>query len=183
MTHGKETPTGGDWLDQVLRRYERPLIGHAMRLLGDEEAARDVAQDAFLALCRHPIELDDPRLGPWLHRVCHNRAIDRLRKERRMNRLDEPAAAPDPGSARSSPTLAAERQEDAGQLRVLVQALPPRQQEVVWLRFRSGLSYREIAEVTRTSTSNVGFLLHTALRRLRERLGEAGFASATGGES
>jgi RNA polymerase sigma-70 factor (ECF subfamily) len=53
----------------------------------------------------------------------------------------------------------------------------------VWLRFRSGLSYRQIAEVTRTSTGNVGFLLHTALKRLRERLGEATFVSTTGGVS
>lgn len=168
-----------EWLHAVLQRHEQPLIGHALRLLGDGDAARDVVQDTFLALCRKPIALEDPRLGPWLHRVCRNRAIDRLRKERRMHRLDEPATAPaSPGL--SSPSLAAERQEASTRLLAHLEELPPRQREVVWLRFRSGLSYREIAEVTRTSSGNVGFLLHEALKRLRVRLGEASPASATG---
>jgi RNA polymerase sigma-70 factor (ECF subfamily) len=182
MTDGSRNASSDEWLHQVLQRHEQPLIGHALRLLGDADAARDVAQDTFLELCRRPIALEDARLGPWLHRVCRNRAIDRLRKERRMHRLDDPSAAAEPAAA-SSPALAVQRQEEGARLHGLVQQLPPRQQEVVWLRFRSGLSYREIAEVCSTSTGNVGFLLHEALRRLRARLGEVDSATATGGES
>ena len=178
MTHGGIAEDGNAWLHAVLQRHEQPLIGHAVRLLGDGDAARDVVQDTFLALCRQPIALDDPRLGPWLHRVCRNRAIDRLRKERRMHRLEEPDAAPT--GPTSSPALALERRETSSRLAELLEELPARQKEVVWLRFRSGLSYREIAEVTRTSSGNVGFLLHAALKRLRARLGEANPASATG---
>jgi RNA polymerase sigma-70 factor (ECF subfamily) len=168
---------GQDWLHGVLLEYEQPLIGYAIKLVGDEDAARDLAQDAFLALCRHPLEPGDPKLGPWLYRVLRNRAIDRLRKERRMHRLETPDAAPTPAIP---PGLAAERRDEVRQLAAALSELPPRQQEVVWLRFRSGLSYREIAEVTRTTTGSVGSLLHTALARLRERLGETGWASATG---
>jgi RNA polymerase sigma-70 factor (ECF subfamily) len=161
-------PVGTDgWLQQVLARHERPLLGYAARLLGDVEAARDVVQDAFLRLCREPIGLEDARLGPWLYRVCRNRAIDHLRKESRMQRLDEAFAPPETADG---PHEAAARREASERLVLLLQGLPPRQQEMVWLRFRSGLSYREIAEVCRTSVGNVGVMLHTALRTLKTRL-------------
>ena len=68
---------------------------------------------------------------------------------------------------------AAARQEEAGRLRTTLATLPARQQEVVWLRFRGGLSYREIAEVCATSAGNVGVMLHTAIKTLRGRLAEA----------
>ena len=51
--------------------------------------------------------------------------------------------------------------------------LPPRQREAMVLRFRGGLSYDAIAEVMGTSHSNVGVLLHKALRTLREELDPA----------
>ena len=58
------------------------------------------------------------------------------------------------------------------QSRILAQLerLPENQQEVVRLKFQNGLSYREISRITGHSESNVGFLLHTALKTIRERL-------------
>lgn len=168
---------GPDWLHAVLQRYEQPLIGYAVKLVGDADAARDLAQDTFLALCRKPLEPDDPKLGPWLYRVLRHRAIDRLRKERRMHRLEAPDASPTP---EIPPGLEAERRDDAARLEAALAQLPPRQQEIVWLRFRSGLSYREIAAITNTTTGGVGAQLHAALNRLRDRLGDAGWATARG---
>ena len=96
-----------------------------------------------------------------------------------MHRLHESFAPP--ATSPPTPTEAAERREAQGRLVVLLRDLPPRQQEVVWLRFRGGLSYREIAEVCRTTVSNVGVMLHTALGTLRARLAVAP-ASASGKE-
>ena len=78
-----ETRTSDDgWAVEALARFERPLLAYARRYTGDLDAARDLVQDAFLKLCEQPLAIDDPRLGPWLFRVCRNRGIDRLRKER-----------------------------------------------------------------------------------------------------
>ena len=46
--------------------------------------------------------------------------------------------------------------------------LPENQQEVIRLKFQQGLSYKEISSVTGLSVTNVGFLIHTGLKRLRE---------------
>lgn len=48
--------------------------------------------------------------------------------------------------------------------------LPTNQQEVIRLKVESGLSYREISELTGLSISNVGYLLHTGLTSIRTRL-------------
>ena len=49
----------------------------------------------------------------------------------------------------------------------LIDRLPPNQQEVVRLKFQNGFSYKEISRITTLSVTNVGFLIHTAVARLR----------------
>ena len=63
-----------------------------------------------------------------------------------------------------------EQRETEDHLLQMVAELSDNQQEVVRLKFQENLSYREIAEVTGLSVSNVGFLLHTAVMKLRERM-------------
>ncbi len=70
-----------------------------------------------------------------------------------------------------APPESAERGESRGRMLEQVAALPERQQEVLLLKFQSGLSYRDIAGVLEISASNVGFLIHTAIKTLRERMG------------
>ena len=105
----------------------------------------------------------------WLYTVCRRQALDVLRKETRMKTLDHAQAAvcecPLP-----TQVSAVEHQESQRQLLRLLADLPANQQEVVRLKFQDGLSYRDIAEITGLTSSNVGYLLHVALKRLREQL-------------
>ena len=48
-----------------------------------------------------------------------------------------------------------------------IERLPANQQEVVRLKFQNGFSYKEISRITTLSVGNVGFLIHTAVARLR----------------
>jgi RNA polymerase sigma factor (sigma-70 family) len=65
----------------------------------------------------------------------------------------------------------AQKEATAFLLRI-VATLPPRQQEVIQLKFQNDLSYRQIAEILQTNANNVGVLLHTALKTLRQRYGD-----------
>jgi RNA polymerase sigma-70 factor (ECF subfamily) len=65
-----------------------------------------------------------------------------------------------------------EQKEAAGFLLRIIATLPARQQEVIQLKFQNDLSYQQIAEIMRTTANNVGVLLHTALKTLRQRYGE-----------
>jgi RNA polymerase sigma-70 factor (ECF subfamily) len=72
----------------------------------------------------------------------------------------------------SSPGEAAEFGDSVSAVLSAMAGLPPVQQEAVRLKFQHGLSYKEIAAVLNLTVTNVGFILHTALKALRERLKE-----------
>ncbi|WP_320046805.1 sigma-70 family RNA polymerase sigma factor [uncultured Ilyobacter sp.] len=160
----------GHWLRAALEQYERPLLAYAARLVNSTDLARDVVQDTFIRLCAADRRQVGDHLGPWLFRVCRNRALDLRRKEKRMRRLNDPATAAGAGY-QPPPGVALESRESTTQALQLVAALPERQQEAVRLRFQGGLSYKEIAEVLGISVTNVGVTLHTAIKTIREQMG------------
>ncbi len=69
---------------------------------------------------------------------------------------------------------ALEAADTAAQLSRLITALPANQQEVLRLKFQESLGYRDIATITGLSVTNVGYLLHTALKTVRQRMAEQG---------
>jgi RNA polymerase sigma-70 factor (ECF subfamily) len=71
------------------------------------------------------------------------------------------------------PSQRLEQKEASGFLLKIVATLPPRQQEVIQLKFQNDLTYQQIAEITKTSANNVGVLIHTALKSLRQRYAQA----------
>ncbi len=149
--------------------YEKPLTRYAAHITGDIERAREVVQDTFLKLCyQKPAQIRD-HLAQWLYTVCRNQALDVRRKERRMTGLTDAQLQM---QARSGPELSADLEKDeqlSDVLRIL-NTLPENQQEVLRLKFQSDLSYLEISRITSLSVSNVGFLIHTGLRAIRERI-------------
>lgn len=157
------------WILQALEQYEAHLLRYAARLLGDNEAARDIVQETFLQLCKTRRSRVEEHLAPWLFRVCRNRAFDLRRKEKRVQPLSE-VESQNIESPEPSPQAAAINSQGAENLLGMVQKLPDNQKEIVFLRFQSGLSYKEISEVTGHSVSNVGVLIHTAVRSIRDTL-------------
>ena len=86
-----------------------------------------------------------------------------------MRRLDAAIAESEP-SGDPAPAAAIERHEATSDILRHLATLPDKQQEAVHLKFHAGLSYQQIADVLDTSVSNVGVLLHTAIKTLREAL-------------
>lgn len=76
-----------------------------------------------------------------------------------------------PSTAHQSPEATVISRDSAERVFRMLDQLPDNQQEVVRLKFQNDMTYQEIADVTGLSVTNVGFLLHTALKRLRELLG------------
>ena len=158
-----------EWVGAAVDRYSGPLIRYAMLITGDLELAKDVVQDTLVRLCAQKPERVNSHLALWLFTVCRNRALDVRRKESRMKALSDVElhlqASPEP-----SPATQAERRESAGDVLELLARLPKNQQEVVRLRFQNGLSYHEISSITNLTVSNVGFLIHTAVKTIRRQL-------------
>ena len=60
--------------------------------------------------------------------------------------------------------------QTVSQILQIVETLPKNQREVIYLKFQCDLSYKEISEVTHLSVSNVGFLIHSAVRAIRKQM-------------
>src|SRR3954454_24576729 len=79
----------GQQMDALLRRFERPLLQYATRILGDSDLARDVVQETFVKLQNENREQLDSAPAKWLFTVCRNGALNICRKEKRMTYLDQ----------------------------------------------------------------------------------------------
>jgi RNA polymerase sigma factor (sigma-70 family) len=171
-------------LAALLNRYERPLVRYALSIIGDLESARDAVQETFIRLSRlapnesgeddgdaqsesrSSLDFDNPKhVEAWLFTVCRHRAIDHQRKHSRIIPMPLPE---DHRSSEPGPSATMESRDTEASLLRLLDRLSPNQREVIRLKFQNDLSYQEIADITHLSVTNVGFILHTGLKKLRE---------------
>lgn len=161
-------------MQRLMRRFEIPLLQFASRITGDRERARDVVQETFMKYqcngARSTSTAEEP--ATWLFTVCRNGALNVCRKEKRMLFVDEEIIESHEDE-QPMPFTRLEQQEATGFLMRIIATLPPRQQEVLQLKFQNDLSYQQIAEITKTNANNVGVLIHTALKTLRQKYGQA----------
>ena len=150
-----------DWIVEVLDLHEARLLRYATWVLRDDELAREVVQETFLRLCREDPPTVRGHVAQWLFTVCRNLAFDTRKREARMTPLEDVQIGVESN---------VEKRETIGEIFRLLEELPKNQREVVCLKFQCDLSYKEISEVTKLSVSNVGFLIHTALKTIRKRV-------------
>jgi RNA polymerase sigma-70 factor (ECF subfamily) len=161
--------TREQFVERALAEYESPLVGYAYGFVHDLERARDIVQDTFIRLCQQDVAKVRDGLKTWLFTVCRNRALDVLRKESRLAVLDEQQLLARESEA-PSPDKSLDQAERLTQVMRYLGRLPENQQTVILMKFRDGYSYQEICEATGLSNGNVGFLIHTGLKRLRDLL-------------
>jgi RNA polymerase sigma-70 factor (ECF subfamily) len=167
-----------DAFSLLVRKWERPIYGLSLRMLGRDEDARDVCQETFLAAFRNLRKFrGEAKFSSWLYRIalnaCHSRlrhrggaveqSIDDEGEEGRKYELADTAA--------ESLTDRLHRNERAGIVRRALQALPPEMRQVIVMKEYEELTFAEIAEVLQVPVSTVKSRLYTGLQQLRLRLG------------
>lgn len=157
---------GGTWIDDAFSRHGRALVGYAAHFVG-RHRADDVVQEAFARLCAQ--SPGSVRLPEWLFAVSRRLAIDALRKDGRMRLADDVVmeapnrhVVPDDVETQDENTVALKH----------LSGLPARQQEAIRLKFQHEMSYAQIATVMETTPNNVGVLIHTGLKTLRQKMSE-----------
>jgi RNA polymerase sigma-70 factor (ECF subfamily) len=160
--------------ESLLDRYEKPLLRFAARYRqgGSADRARDIVQEVFLKLLSKAGGLrNQENLSPWLYRVARNLAIDEKRRETRMEKYHREVAMPEIGAC---PVAPVESREIAEIINRKLHGLPPNQRDVLILKIQEGKSYREIADITGLTTSNIGYLIHHGLKKLSGDLRKVG---------
>jgi len=164
--------------NQLVREHQTQVYRTAYRVLGDQAAAEDATQDAFVSAFKHIRAYRGGSFKAWLLRIVTNACYDQLRvKQRRPTAsLDAMLADPDhpaPGADRAapeSPQEFAERQELSATIQRGLTTLPPDQRMTLVLVDIEGLSYDEVAEATGTNIGTVKSRLSRARAALRDFL-------------
>lgn len=159
---------------RLLDRFGPRTLRYLQRLVGDE--AEDVHQEVWLDVYRRIGQLATPAaFVTWLFTVARHRAVDFLRRRRRMHELLDDVAAErivhgDVATNEGSAELDGLDRAGAEELPAAIAALPPLHREVLLLRYQEELSYMEIAAVVGCSVGTVRSRLHHARRRLHEAI-------------
>jgi len=156
--------------NELARRWEKRLVRHAWRLVGEAEAARDIAQEAWAAIASGLRRLDDSAAFPaFAFRIVSRRAADFIRTRRRRRALDAAVAA-EPVSSPSG-AGAIEASASAGALNKALAALPAEQRAAIALFYQEDLSVAEIAVALDVPAGTVKTRLMAARDKLRSAFG------------
>lgn len=146
-------------LERIYDAHASALYAFGLHLTRDEGETRDLIQEVFVKLARHPELLRDVTdARAFLFRLLHNASIDRFRRHQtQQSYLNALAAEPTPLFA---PTSDPDEQAFRDALGRGLETLPPEQREVLHLKLWQGLTFDAISEI-------LGIPLNTAASRYR----------------
>ena len=179
---------GGDLdsFNQLVLRWERPIFALAYRVIGREEDARDVAQEAFLRAFRALGGFKgQAKFSSWLYRITLNLCRDWMRRERRTPIAQAPEGvdlielAGETAPSESIEELVARKQLGRA-VEKAMKLLPEDQRTAIILKEYHGLTFQEIADMLDCPLSTVKTRLYQGLSVLRKQLREAGVQSTFG---
>lgn len=158
--------------NEFASRYREylPRVLNFIRLrVPDDAVAQDLTAATFeQAFCKIDQLRSADAFGGWLFAIARNEVGQYYRRRPSDLSLESLLDLPFAGEA---PDHSAERREELASVLAAIAQLPPREQEILSLKFAAGLTNREIAQAMGLSGSNVGVILFRAIRRLRDQLG------------
>ena len=148
----------------LVKRYERPVRAVALDVLGDYHLATDVSQDAFVTAYKNLAGLRKPvAFGSWLMKITHRCALDCMRQQNGQSHLE-------PVVSSVSHDRNGRLDEEKQWLLSLVIKLPKGERQVIMLRYFSGRSVKDVAEILGRSVGTVTKQLSRAHKHLRNIL-------------
>ncbi|MCB9899378.1 MAG: sigma-70 family RNA polymerase sigma factor [Planctomycetes bacterium] len=155
----------------LVKRHEERAFWAAYRILGDAEASRDVAQEAFIRVWRALDRFDfSMAFSTWLYRISVNLAIDHLRRNKRHRGADIDIMKE--GLADESLDSAPDHEQGSRELvqkvRDVLDTLDEKYRTVLALRDLEGLSSKQISDITGITHATVRWRLHVARKHFRD---------------
>jgi RNA polymerase sigma-70 factor, ECF subfamily len=180
MPRVSETVSDGDLIQRVgtgdrsafealYRRFARPVLGLALRRLGDRGRAEDALQETFTSVWRSASTYKPERGpgAPWLYAVARNAIVDRGR-----SRAETPADPPEEEAIEPGPPEQAEAAWLSWRVHLALEELPDHERTVLELAYWSGLSQSEVATFLNIPLGTVKTRTRSALARLADALEE-----------
>ena len=156
----------------LVRLYEGRIFGHVYRMVGNKEDARDILQKTMVRALTNLHQYNPANsFAGWIFRIATNRALDFLRRRKlemrtfayegdiRMENIAN-------GAVRHDAKVAENLDWDI--VEGCLERLDPRYRTVLFLRYRDGLSYKEISDALSIPMGTVKVLLHRGRLELKK---------------
>jgi RNA polymerase sigma-70 factor, ECF subfamily len=162
----------GAAFDQIIISHQQRVISLAWRMLGNQDDARDAAQESFLRVYKHLKKFDPAQdFSGWLYRIVINvcRDIARKRNRRHQTSLEaefEAGRLAEPASLQDTEAAAMHSQEQAIIARALM-TLTEKERASIVLRDLEGLPTEEVARILGSSPTTVRSQISSARTKLR----------------
>ncbi|MCE7980893.1 MAG: GNAT family N-acetyltransferase [Caldilinea sp. CFX5] len=153
----------------IVRRFQDTAVGYAYGILGNHDAAKDAAQEAFLEAYGCLGELREPRaFAVWLRRIIFKQC-DRITRRRALTEVPLEIAEGVP-TREPGPVEIYEQRELQAFVAHALQQLPEEQRLAITLFYLSGYSHQEVADFLNLTKSQVNNRLYSARNTLKERI-------------
>jgi RNA polymerase sigma-70 factor, ECF subfamily len=151
-------------------RHSRAAFSLAYRMMGERQAAEDLAQDAFLKVWRSASSYRAERgsVRTWILSIVHNRGIDQIRSHASRRRTQDKIEASAPRSQPSEAFAQTWRNSQRDQIREALDTLPPEQLKILELAYFSGYTHVEISELLRLPLGTVKGRMRLGLKKIRD---------------
>jgi len=165
-----------DAFRMIVKQYQRMLFSLSLKMLGDEEEAKDAVQDAFVKMWMERRSYDRRyRLSTWLYTITSRLCLDRLKRMKRLVPLPEDEEVLRDYCSSQNLQRQLENKEWEAIVRVLAEGLSEKQRVVFTLSVLEGLDSDEIREITGFDASQVKSNLYVARKTIKERLKKYGY--------
>ena len=150
-------------------RHSRAAFSLAYRMMGERQAAEDLAQDAFLKAWRGAGSYRAERgsVRTWILSIVHNRGIDQLRSHASRRRTQDKIEATTPLSQPSEAFAETWRNSQRDQVREAMGTLPSEQLKILELAYFSGYTHVEISELLGLPLGTVKGRMRLGLKKIR----------------
>ena len=159
-----------------MQAHQRRVFSLALKMVGDEEEAKDVVQETFIRVWQRLGDYDTQRsFTTWLYVIASRLCLDALRNMKRTSPLPADELVLRHFASESATQRQLENREWVSIVRTLADGLSPKQRLVFTLSQLEGLPSQEVEQVTGLSASQVKSNLYVARQTIRERLKRLGY--------
>jgi len=159
---------------EIVQKHQRLVFSLALKMLCDEEEAKDMVQETFIRVWQNIEDYDLKRpFVTWLYTIASRLCLDRLKQMKRI--LPLPTDEKVLQSFASDSQKALENREWAAIVRMLAEGLSPKQKLVFTLCQLEGLQSSEVEQITGLDAKQVKSNLYVARQAIRERLKHLGY--------
>jgi len=160
----------------LVKAYHRLVFSVALKLLGDEDRAKDIVQETFIRVWQKLDSYDDnAKFSTWIYTIASRLCLDELDKMRRTQPMPEDAEVLDSYTSDQGAHSQLENKQWVAIVRTLANELSPKQRLVFTLSQLEGLQNDEVMQITGMDADKIKSNLYVARQTIRERLIKLGY--------